>query len=541
MGIKFLFFVCNECVFCFFSLTFAAAFAQRLKSTNMKIKILTLLVACLYTMSMRAQTTVTPPSDATVEQWVATFNMHYYSSGGSEVTEAVSEPMQVATSGTDIYFHLPNPITGNSWVKGTFDGATATFPRGQYIGSYGGSPAYLDAMDDSGLGDLNMYYMADKGQFYTLQYVLINSSLTAAQPWCYYTDMTVTKQLGGDDHDTNADGTFAPPATATVENWVLSCQNVNPYNESQKEDVSDKVKVAFNEDKVYIQGFSGHLPSAWVKGSATGDKVTCTTRQYIGSYGGKKLYVIGYDGSECDLVLTYNEARDVMTASAYLLVIDEDDNVVQQLTDILLYRDGGSDPTDELVTPPAGLHTQAYECKSTSIEYDYDGTVSGMTQVSWDVKVGLSGQTVYIQGLCPYFPESWVMGTRNSDGEVTFLRNQFFGQDPLHQNYYLSGMIFGELSDLVLTYNNSSDTYSGGSYYMVFNSRKDQLAPFGVHAGITLTRTADGITEYAAEESSRTEYYDMEGRPASTHTKGMVIQRQRSDDGKMHTTKVIRR
>ena len=163
----------------------------------MKIKILTLLVACLYTMSMRAQTTVTPPSDATVEQWVATFNMHYYSSGGSEVTEAVSEPMQVATSGTDIYFHLPNPITGNSWVKGTFDGATATFPRGQYIGSYGGSPAYLDAMYDSGLGDLNMYYMADKGQFYTLQYVLINSSLTAAQPWCYYTDMTVTKQLGG--------------------------------------------------------------------------------------------------------------------------------------------------------------------------------------------------------------------------------------------------------------------------------------------------------------------------------------------------------
>lgn len=506
----------------------------------MKNKTLCVLMACICTMMMHAQTTVTPPTDATIEQWTVAFNYHYNTDSGEEV-EAVSEAMQVATSGTDIYFNLPNPITGNAWVKGTFDGSTATFTRGQYIGSYGGQPAYLDALDDNGLADLNMYYMSDKGQFYTLQYVLINSSLTANQPWCYYTDMTVTKELGGEDHDTNTDGTFTPPATAKVENWVLSCQNVNPYDESQKEDVSDKVKVAINDDKVYIQGFSGHLPSAWVKGTVSDNKVTCLSRQYIGTYGGTRLYVIGYDGQECDLVLEYNDAQEVMTASAYLLVIDENDNVVQQLTGIMLYRDGGTDPTDVLVTPPDGLYTNAYECKSTSIEYDYDGTVSGMTAVSWDVKVGFSGQTVYIQGLCPYFPDRWVKGTRDTDGDVTFLRNQFFGQDPFHQNYYLSGMIFGELSDLVLSYNNTSDTFSGGSYYMVFNSKKDQLAPFGVHAGITLTRTVDGITQHGATDAASTQYYDLQGRPATAHTKGIVIRKQQTADGKVITTKTVRR
>lgn len=483
-------------------------------TTTAKMKHFTLLfLTVLLAAFAKAQTTATPPSGATVETWNAAFLYHYFNSSGSEQTENIAEEMDVAFDGSDVYFNLPNPITGNSWVKGTLSGNTATFARSQYIGSYSGSKAYLDAMGENGLCDLVLNYDSEKGIFSTDLYVLINSSLTEQSAWCYYTGFTVSKNSGGDGSDVNPDGTITPPASATQENWVLSCLNVNPNDESQTETVKETVKVAFSGSNIYIQGLSAYVPEAWIKGTINGSTATFATRQYMGTGYGYSVYTIGYNGTETDIVFNYDSEKGTLTTDTYILGISSSETLLQQLTNVTLTRQGGDDPivVDEVVTPPSTLKTTEYVFKGSSIIYDTDGTIAGLKPVQWNVRVGFVGSKyVYIQGLCPYLPDAWVRGDMNSDGEVTFTRGQYFGEAITHQNFYFAGMIFNELSDVVLEWSSSTLTFTGGSYYMAINSQKNTLAPYDIYAGITITRIKDVAATPADPAVAEYQLYNSE-------------------------------
>ncbi len=307
------------------------------------MKRITLLLAAVLTavVSMAQDTQVTVPGSATQETWYASFVMHYIDNNDQEAAEEISEPMTVAFDGTDVYFHLPNPITGNSWVKGTLTDGKAVFPRGQFIGTLQGSPAYLDALGENGLSDLTLTYNSEAGTFATDLFVLINSSLTQQQPWCYYTSFYVTK-----------------------------------------------------------------------------------TQQ------------------------------------------------------------GGTETTEEVVTPPAGLTTEDYTFSATSIVYNQDGSVDRLEPVSWIVKLGRDGNDIYVQGLFQGLPEAWVKGSLN-DGLVTFAAGQYMG-NVRSFGAYLCGQFMGELSSLQMEYN--SGTLASEGYYIVINSQKETLAPWAVYAGATLTK-----------------------------------------------------
>ena len=110
--------------------------------------------------------------------------------------ETVSEMMKVAFSGTDVYFHLPNPIAGNTWVKGTLSNNVATFAKGQYLGNYQGA-VYMVGQDEQGICDVVFGYDEVKQAFILgdMQ-VVLNSSATAIgnnTAWAYYMGMTVVK------------------------------------------------------------------------------------------------------------------------------------------------------------------------------------------------------------------------------------------------------------------------------------------------------------------------------------------------------------
>ena len=455
-------------------------------------KITFLLLSLITALSMQAQATATPPADATVENWFVSFVYHYFDDNNTEQAENIAEEMGVVFDGQDVYLNMPNPITGNSWVKGTINGNTATFARSQYIGTYSGSPAYLDALGESGLCDLVLNYDSEKGLFSTDLYVLINSSLTEQSAWCYYTAFTVSKSGSGGESDVNPDGTVTPPASATQETWTLTCTNVNPNDETQTEAVRDNVAVAFAGNNIYIQGLSAYVPEAWIKGTINGDKATFATRQYMGTGYGQSVYTIGYNGSETDIVFNYDATNGTLTTDTYILGISSTDVLLQQLTGVVLTRNSGDTPADEVVTPPASLKTTEYMFKASSIQYDTEGAISGLEPVQWNVRVGFVGSKyVYIQGLCPYIPDAWVRGEMNTDGEVTFTNGQYYGKTAYNQGMYFGGMIFNDLSDVVLDWSSSTLTFTGGSYYMVVNSRKNTLAPYAVYAGITITRIKD--------------------------------------------------
>ena len=120
---------------------------------------------------------ITVPADATVENdWVTTFVMH--SSSGEET---VSEYMQVAFRGSDVYFNLPNPIAGNTWVKGTLGETTATFAKGQYLGDYSGA-VYMVGQNTDGICDVEFVYNADSHVFMLNDMqIVLSSSATAIE------------------------------------------------------------------------------------------------------------------------------------------------------------------------------------------------------------------------------------------------------------------------------------------------------------------------------------------------------------------------
>ncbi|MBQ9645911.1 MAG: hypothetical protein IJV24_06110 [Prevotella sp.] len=448
-------------------------------------QILLTIVAFAVALTLQAQTTV--PADAVVEQWVATFVMHT-NTGSGDQTETVSERIDVAFSGQDVYFNLPNPIAGNTWVKGTINGTQADFGHTQVLGSYGGASVYLVGQNEAGLCNVLFDYDAERGLFTQGEMnIVLSASSTSIDAWAYYTGMTVSKS----GEVQQEDGTVAPPADAIVETWTMTGRNVNPNNESQYEDLNETVQVAFSGSDIYIQGLCP--ASGWLKGEISGSTATFAMRQYLGKAEGYQFYAIGFEGEGAiDIVFNYNAEQGVLTTDSYVLLINEADVALMLFTDVVLTRSGSTPAEDPVVEAPAGLQTSEYVVKATSVEYNADGSVAGMTPQQWNVRLGRQGSDVYLQGLFEGMPLAWVKGTLDDD-ELTLKQGQYYGSHPQLKSmkFYFAGMYFGELADMVMQYDRATDTYAGGSYYMLVNSSKTELAPYNVYVGVTITRVAD--------------------------------------------------
>ncbi len=438
------------------------------------------LLALVSAQAVSAQATV--PADAIVEKWVCSFVMHYNGANGEE-TENVSEDMQLAFHGDEVYFNLPNPIAGNTWVKGTLSATAATFPSGQPLGSYSGSTVYALGQDEQGVCDLVMAYDAGRGRFeLSGMQLVLSTSAASIEALAYYTGLVVSKSADVQQED----GTTAPPADAVVEEWKLTCRNVNPNDETQYEDVLETVRVAFSGSNIYIQGLCP--ANGWLKGTLGDGTATFPARQYLGRSGGYPFYAIGYKGEGAiDIVFSYDAQRGLLSTDTYILLITDTDQPLMELTAVVISREGAA-PEEQPVEAPAGLVTQEYVLKATSVQYDTDGSIAAMVPVQWNVRVGFSGNEVYVQGLCrDMFPLAWVKGVLD-DGQITFASGQFLGVHPQLPSvkYYFGSMYFQSLSDMVMSY--SAGSMQGGGYYLILNSQKNALAPYEVYAGVSLTR-----------------------------------------------------
>ena len=183
---------------------------------------------------------------------------------------------------------------------------------------------------------------------------------------------------------------------------------------------------------VDIQDFISYAAvGTWVKGTKEGNTITIPAKQVVYfvpdyNYGFYLAKASATDGSEQegDIVMTINgdqitfaEGENGAAALYYT-----DDQALSGYMDVAtVWTYDASYVVPELVTPPADMEALDFKAKGTSF------SSSGSAPFNTNVKVGFTGNDVYVQGLFPDFPESWIKGT--VDGNlVTFKAQQFLGK-----------------------------------------------------------------------------------------------------------------
>ena len=459
----------------------------------MKKRMTMILAAILTTCMAFAQNVlVTPPEEATVEQWGMTYDEYDENDNISHMTDVA----KVAFVGDDVY--IAGLAINGAWVKGTVNGDKVLIPQGQYVGSMDDYLFYLRGFDGSQSGvDIVFDYDKEEGKLTSANDIIL---VTANDDIMGHTTNVVINKGGG-----------VEPSEGQ---WTLTGKNVNPSNESQYNEMNDPIDITIEGDKVSVYGF-GLDESSVLRGTISGTTVTFPKGQSAGFYEQTELFYVGFAGeSEIDIVFDYDAAHGTMTAQSWILAIDASGNTYILLKDVV-FKQGTVTPVepqeDPLVEVPNGLQTTDYLFKASSINYDSDGSVAGMEQVEYNVRVGFQGNDVYIQGLYQGMPLAWVKGTKNTDGDYVFKSGQYYGAHPQFttMKFYFCGQIFGQMSDVEMEYDSSTRTLKGGSYYIMVNSTKNTMAPYYVFAGVTITKIAEkaavpadpSVTEYAAYNS----------------------------------------
>lgn len=434
-------------------------------------KIALSLLALLAVVCLQAQT-VTPPNDATIEDdWMCSFVMH--STNGDET---VSEMMKVAFSGTDVYFHLPNPIAGNTWVKGTLSNNVATFAKGQYLGNYQGA-VYMVGQDEQGICDVVFGYDEVKQAFILgdMQ-VVLNSSATAIgnnTAWAYYMGMTVVK--GGE---------------VQGDTWTFSytMHYLDNLGNEQTESGNETMDVVINGDDLSFNFPNPLNGAAWITGTLDGSVATFPKGQQMGTYGGSPFYLAGQDENGlCDVVFNYDASKQVFTLGDMYLLINSSKTqsspwcyfskaTISKGTAVV-------DEPDELVELPEGLTARDYVYTAKSVIYDQTGAIDHMEDVARPVKVAFNGSDeVYVRGLCEELPLAWVKGTVSTgswdEKIVTFAAGQYLGKFTGY-SLYLMGKYMNVFGDAYLELD-GDEMKNRGFFYI--NTSKQTEAPLDVYA-----------------------------------------------------------
>ena len=242
-------------------------------------------------------------------------------------------------------------------------------------------------------------------------------------------------------------------------------------------------------DKVYIKNLVSQAgANTWTEGTIKGNSIVVELPQVAIAYPsyGYNLEVVKltYDASQQWYVKSTNQSL--------LLSYDEKTGNISYLGDDIIglaYDDDNSwsgyadfnisftKVTDKLVEAPANLQTELYSLTADG----YQGSL---------LKVGFSGSDIYVQGLDPNLPDTWVKGTV-SGNKATFQSGQYIGADEaagyhqylvsatgeeVYDDYYEEYYTEYTLSnaDIVFDYDAQTKTLSNGSTFLI-NAGKEEV------------------------------------------------------------------
>ena len=262
---------------------------------------------------------VTPPETATEETYYTAGGKFYAGTqdGWSDATSYMAT-VNVAIDGTDMYIQGLAYWFNDAWVKGTIDGATVTFPSGQYLGSDDYGDEFLVGSDDGETVTENIIFNYDsENGVLTAEtdYILESGAADEVSPYCYW----ISPVFSTTEPEVVAPEVVEAPEGLETEEYVISARN---YKDDA--DVSGSVLVGFDGSDVYIQGLCTYIPEAWAKGTLDGATVTFATGQYFGTYASTyDMYLNVLMGE--DVVFDYDAEAGTLTAQNEFFLVDNDE------------------------------------------------------------------------------------------------------------------------------------------------------------------------------------------------------------------------
>lgn len=272
--------------------------------------------------------------------------------------------------------------------------------------------------------------------------------------------------------------------------------------------------VVFGEgNKVYIKNLVSQAGAGtWVEGTLDGSTITVqlpqTAIEYP-SYGyNLEVALITYDAAEQWYVKSANQTLKLNYDATTGNISYADLNNIIGLT----YDDDNSwsgyadwniqfaKVTDALVEAPADLQTELYSLTAEG----YQGSL---------VKVGFSGDDVYVQGIDPNLPDNWVKGTVSGD-QVIFKSGQYIGADEVagYHQYLVSATKTQEYDE---DYDEYYDVYSVSDADITFKydaatKTLSESSLFLINAGKT---TANYLS--ALENAKISKFVEVAATPAT--------------------------
>ncbi len=491
-------------------------------------KIFTLFTFLLSACFITAGAQNNPPSDATIEKWTISYTFHY-----DGKSESASEQMQVVFNGTDVYFNLPNPINGNKWMKGTIANGKAIFPKGQEVGDYGGTVIYYMGLDASGLCDIVFNYN-DQNHTFTLadMWLLYNAGTATSQALAYLSDVIVSKEEAKPTYEL-----VTPPAGLQTAEYAFDATMITKdpiTGEWLQEPVHYNVNIGFSGIEVYVQGLCHELPTAWIKGTydAKDGEMTFASGQYYGKYHLDMFFAgASYPTSNPtwnnEVTFVDYQSDGVYSLSAALLTLNSSATVMNPYE---FYAGAKFTKIADVAATPANPSVTVFQPYAAQKDGNYGVICLNIPIVANDGANLLTAKLGYQLFL------------ENGDTPYTFSKSSYT-------------KITEDMTVVPYTFTDGYDFYLGGTAIFLYRDfekaqkigiqtvytggnaeNKSELVWFDVQNYLTDVHTAKTTTAKILSET----YTDLQGRPVSNTTKGLLLKTVRMSNGSMKTTKIVR-
>ena len=458
---------------------------------------------------------------AASESWVIDYTMHYQSNSGETKTESGTEPIDVTINGNEVTFNFPNPLNGAAVIEGTLDGNVVTFPKNQQMGTYSGTPFYLGGQDANGLCDVVFNYDSEN-QVFTLgdMYLIINSSTTTSNPWCYFSKAIIKKSSAQqEDKEITLPEGLTPQRYSFEATEIIYESDGKTIKEMKK--VARPVNVAFSETEVYVQGLYNDLPDAWVKGDIDDDQVIFAKGQYLGKVNNiYSIYLLGKSYGELSNITFTLKNKELLQGGYVIFSLYKDQEApfnVYAGTNIKLFVEKAAIPaTPELrylgYMPDDGYAPLLYQLPLTS----EDGKTSlAEEKLSFRIYTEKGGeQTLYTFTKDKYvnLPEASMTEIPYTfTDEYDFQKGLVFLNDNLEDNDRIG---------IQSVYEGGNETNVSAIAWYQFEST--------------------GIAPVKSAGVAREELYDLQGRRVGPQYKGLIIKKAVQPDGSVKTVKMIK-
>ena len=280
------------------------------------------------------------------------------------------------------------------------------------------------------------------------------------------------------------------PDGVTIEtDWTIN----GIYNTQEANSIETATSVAIDGNDVYIQGLAYYFPDAWVKGTMSGTTVTFPV-QYVGTDSYGEEYLGGYSSSgPTSYTFTYDASENSFTLTSYLIEYDGNTSSAQMwgyYSSLKVVK--GEIVKPDLVTPPDGLETEDFTFFAYAAEdVDNEGNITWEEEeTQLDIKIGEANDVVYIQGLCKYLPEAWVIASFNEDGELVIPTGQYLGAVNNVYDIYLLGYGENSIEDIVFTYSEEYGCYIT-DHLVILSSKANAISWYEIYGGGAIGQFVD--------------------------------------------------